>query len=178
MHTEKKLNSEVKYDGRIIKVYFDTVELENGMTATRDVVRHNGAACVAPVTDDGKLIFVRQYRYPLGKELLELPAGKLDSINEDPYLCAVRELKEETGCSAEKITYLGDFISTAGFCDENIRLYMAEGLDFGDMKLDDDEFLDVLQIPLEKAKEMVLSGEIIDGKTQALVLKVCAILGK
>lgn len=178
MHTEKKLNSELKYDGRIIKVYFDTVELENGRTSTRDIVRHNGASCVAPVTDDGKLIFVRQYRYPIGKELLELPAGKLDSANEDPYLCAVRELKEETGCTAEKVTYLGDFISTAGFCDENIRLYMATGLDFGDMKLDEDEFLDVLQIPLEKAKEMVLSGEIIDGKTQALVLKVCAVLEK
>ena len=175
MHTEKKLKSELKYDGNIIKVYFDTVELENGKEATRDVVRHKGAACVAPLTDDGKLIFVRQFRYPIGKELIELPAGKLDTIDEDPYLCAVRELKEETGCTAEKITYLGDFISTAGFCDENIRLYMATGLDFGDMKLDEDEFLDTLQIPLDEAKKMVLSGEIIDGKTQALVLKVCAL---
>ncbi|MBR6633571.1 MAG: NUDIX hydrolase [Clostridia bacterium] len=178
MHTEKKIKSELKYDGNIIKVFFDTVEIENGSIATRDVVRHKGASCVAPVTDNGELIFVRQFRYPLGYELLELPAGKLDSIGEDPYLCAVRELKEETGCTADEITYMGDFISTAGFCDENIRLYMARGLHMGEMELDEDEFLDVIKIPMEKAKDMVLNGEITDGKTQALVLKVCAKLGK
>lgn len=178
MHTEKKINSEIKYDGYVVKVYLDTVELENGAIATRDVVRHKGAACVAPLTDDGQLIFVRQFRYPLGRELLELPAGKLDTYDEDPYLCAVRELKEETGCTADEIRYMGDFISTAGFCDENIRLYMATGLHNGDAHLDEDEFLDVETLPIEKAKEMVLNGEIIDGKTQALVLKVCAVLGK
>lgn len=178
MHTEKKIKSELKYDGNIIKVFFDTVETENGSIATRDVVRHKGASCVAPVTDSGELIFVRQFRYPLGYELLELPAGKLDTVGEDPYVCAVRELKEETGCTADNITYMGDFISTAGFCDENIRLYMAQGLHMGEMELDEDEFLDVVKIPMEKAKEMVLNSEITDGKTQALVLKVCAKLGK
>lgn len=177
MHTEKQLKSELKYDGYVVKVFLDTVELEDGSIATRDVVRHKGAACIAPVTDDGKLIFVRQYRYALGKELFELPAGKLDTIDEDPYLCAVRELKEETGCTADEIKYMGDFISTAGFCDENIRLYMATGLHYGKSDLDEDEFLDVETITIEKAKEMVLSGEIIDGKTQALVLKVCAEIG-
>ena len=174
MHTEKMIKSEMKYDGYVIKVFFDTVELEDGSTATRDVVRHKGAACVAPVTDDGELVFVRQFRYAINKELLELPAGKLDSFDEDPYLCAVRELKEETGYTADEIKYMGDFISTAGFCDENIRLYMATGLHTGDAHLDEGEFLDVLKIPMAKAKEMVLNGEIIDGKTQALVLKVCA----
>lgn len=173
MHTEKKIKSELKYDGYVVKVYFDTVELEDGSTATRDVVRHKGAACVAPVTEDGELIFVRQFRYAINKELLELPAGKLDSFDEDPYLCAVRELKEETGFTADKIEYMGDFISSAGFCDENIRLYMATGLHSGDSKLDKGEFLDVEKIPLVKAKEMVMSGEIIDSKTQALILKVC-----
>ncbi len=174
MHTEKKIKSDLKYDGYVIKVFFDTVELEDGSVATRDVVRHKGASCVAPLTDDNELIFVRQFRYPIGKELLELPAGKLDTIDEDPYICAVRELKEETGYTADEIKYMGDFISTAGFCDENIRLYMARGLHKGEAELDEGEFLDVLKIPLETAKEMVLNGEIIDGKTQALVLKVCA----
>ena len=178
MHTEKKIKSELKYDGNIIKVFFDTVELENGKIATRDVVRHKGASCVAPLTDKNELIFVRQFRYPLMKELLELPAGKLDHIGEDPYLCAVRELREETGCVAEEIIYMGDFISTAGFSDENIRLYLARGLSEGDQSLDEDEFLDVVKIPLDEAKRMVIDGEIIDGKTQALVLKVAGFLEK
>ena len=174
MHTEKKLQSELKYGGYVIDVYLDTVELENRKTATRDVVRHKGAACVAPLTDKGELLFVKQFRYPLGVEMLELPAGKLDSINEDPYECAVRELKEETGCTADRIVYMGDFISTPGFCDENIRLYMASGLHTGEANPDEDEFLDVIAIPLSQAKQMVLNGEITDGKTQTLVLKVCA----
>ncbi len=153
-------------------VYLDTVLLENGKTAFRDVVRHKGAACVAPLTDKNELIFVRQYRYPLGRELLELPAGKLDSKDEDPCLCAVRELKEETGYTADNIEYMGDFISTAGFSDENIRLYLATGLHMGENSPDEDEFLDILKIPLHQAVEKVMSGEIIDGKTEALVLKV------
>lgn len=172
MHTEKQIKSELKFDGFVIKVYLDTVELENGAIATRDVVRHKGASCVAPLTDNNELIMVRQYRYALGRELLELPAGKLDTKDEDPYLCAVRELKEETGCTADNVEYMGDFISTAGFCDENIRLYMATGLHMGENNLDEDEFLDVVKVPLDKAVDMVMSGEIIDGKTQALVLKV------
>lgn len=178
MHKETKIKSELKYDGKIIKVYLDHVELENGAVATRDVVRHKGAACVAPITDDDCLIFVKQFRYPIGREMLELPAGKLDHIGEDPYLCAVRELKEETGFTSSNITYLGDFISTAGFSDENIRLYMATDLVKGEASPDEDEFLDVIKIPISKALEMVMSGEIADGKTQALVLKVCNILKK
>ncbi len=176
MHIEKKIKSELKYDGYVIKVYLDTVELENGAVATRDVARHKGAACIAPLTDNRELIFVKQYRYPIERELLELPAGKLDHIGEDPFECAKRELKEETGCSADEIIYMGDFISTAGFSDENIRLYLAKGLHFGELELDEDEFLDVIKIPLDKAVEMVMSGEIIDGKTQALVLKVANIM--
>ena len=174
MHTEEKIKSEIKYEGYVVKVTFDTVKLEDGSIATRDVVRHKGGACVAPLTDEGELIFVKQYRYVLGKELLELPAGKLDSIDEDPYLCTKRELKEETGCTADEIKFMGNFIATPGFCDENIRLYMAKGLRYGENNLDEGEFLDVIKIPLKDAKEMVLSGEIIDGKTQALILKICA----
>lgn len=172
MHTEKQIKSDLKYDGYVVKVYLDTVELENGAVATRDVVRHNGASCVAPLTENNELIMVRQYRYALGRELLELPAGKLNSKDEDPYLCAVRELQEETGAIADNMEYMGDFISTAGFSDENIRLYLATGLHIGDNNLDEDEFLDVVKIPLDKALTMVISGEITDGKTQALVMKV------
>lgn len=172
MHTEKQIKSELKFDGYVVKVYLDTVELENGAIATRDVVRHKGAACVAPLTEENELIMVRQYRYALGHELLELPAGKLDTKDEDPYLCAARELREETGCTADNIEYMGDFISTAGFSDENIRLYLATGLHAGNASPDEDEFLDVVKLPLEKAVEMVMSGEITDGKTQSLVMKV------
>ncbi len=172
MHTEKQIKSVLKYDGYVVKVYLDTVELENGTISTRDVVRHKGAACVAPLTDENELIMVRQYRYALGCELLELPAGKLDTKDEDPYLCAVRELKEETGYTADNVEYMGDFISTAGFSDENIRLYLATGLNAGVANPDEDEFLDVVKIPLEKAVEMVMSGEITDGKTQSLVMKI------
>lgn len=172
MHIEKKVEDELKYDGSIIKVFRDTVVLENGKIATRDVVRHKGASCVAPLTDKNELIFVKQFRYPIEKELLELPAGKLDTTSEDPMVCAIRELKEETGCTADNVEYMGDFISTAGFSDENIRLFLATGLHMGENDLDEDEFLDVIKIPIDKAVEMVMSGEIIDGKTQALVLKV------
>lgn len=173
MHTEKKINSELKFKGNVVEMYFDTVLLENGKEATRDVVRHKGAVCVAPMNDKGELIFVRQYRYALGRELLELPAGKYDSVGESPLDCCKRELEEETGCLADTIISMGSFISAPGFCDEKIELFFATGLTQKVAHPDEDEFLDVVKIPLEKAVQMIVSGEIEDGKTQALVLK-CA----
>ncbi len=172
MHSEKKITSTCHFKGNVVEVYFDTVELENGKSATRDVVRHKGAVCVAPLNNEKELLFVKQFRYPLGYELLELPAGKLDHVGEDALDCCRRELKEETGCTSDKITYMGSFISAPGFCDEKIEMFLAENLTLGDSNPDEDEFLDVIKIPLNSAVEMIISGEITDGKTQALVLKV------
>ena len=176
MHTEKKLSSELKYGGHIINVYSDTVELENGASAHRDVVRHKGAICVAPLNDKGELLFVRQFRYPIGRELLELPAGKRDSLDEDPLDCCHRELEEETGMRSEDIVHLGSYVASPGFCDEVIETYLARGLKNGVAHPDEDEFLDVVAIPLERAVEMVMNGEITDGKTQLLILKVAKYL--
>lgn len=177
MHYEKFISSEDIFKGVILNVKRDTVELENGARATREVVRHNGAVCIAPLTDKGELVFVRQYRYVLGRELLELPAGKLDSKSEDRFECAVRELKEETGYSADKITFMGNYVSAPGFTDELLSLYLAEDLHEGETSPDEDEFLDVVFIPLERAVDMVMKGELDDGKTQTLVLKIAKLKG-
>lgn len=178
MHTEKKLSSELKFKGNILTVYSDKVELENGRQSSRDVVRHKGAVCIAPVTDDGDLIFVRQYRYPVGRELLELPAGKLDSEGEPPLECAHRELEEETGFKAKNMTYLGSFLPSPGYCDEKIELYVATGLYSGTQNPDEDEFLDIVRIPIQKAEELVCDNSIDDGKTQLLILKTIKYLEK
>ena len=176
MHTEKTLTSELKYGGHIINVFSDTVELENGKSAFRDVVRHKGAICVAPLTDKGELLFVKQFRYPIDRELLELPAGKRDSLDEDPLDCCHRELEEETGMLAGEVIHLGSFVASPGFCDEVIELYLARSLKNGVANPDEDEFLDVIAIPLDRAVKMVMSGEIDDGKTQLLILKTAKYL--
>ena len=144
--------------------------LENGEEALREVVYHNGGVCVLPLTDEGGVIFVRQFRYPYKEEVLELPAGKLNK-GEDPFESAVRELREETGAVAEKYTPLGKLYPTPGYCGEIITMYLAENLVFGEQALDEDEFLDMVKIPFEKAVEMVLAGEIPDAKTQTAILK-------
>ncbi len=171
MHTEKQISSELKYKGHIINVFSDTVELENGKSAHRDVVRHKGAVCVAPLTDKGEFLFVRQYRYPVSRELLELPAGKLDSVSENPLDCAHRELEEETGMRAKEMIHLGTYVASPGFCDEKIEMYLARGLYSGVANPDEDEFLDVLSIPVKDAIDMVMENKIVDGKTQLLILK-------
>ena len=168
---EKQISSETIYDGKIIKVCKDTALLPNGNTAIREIVKHNGGICIAPLTDDNELIFVKQFRYPYNEILLELPAGKRDN-NEDPLIGAKRELKEETGATAKKTISLGQLYPTVAYCDEIIWLYLATGLSFGEQKLDEDEFLSVTKIPLETAAEMVLNGEIKDSKTQVLILKI------
>ncbi len=178
MHTEKKLTSEMKFRGGVVDVYFDTVELENGKTATRDVVRHKGAVCVAPLNEKGELLFVRQFRYALGRELLELPAGKYDHAGEESLECARRELEEETGCVAKEFIEMGSLVTSPGFCDEKIELFLARGLTLGEAHPDEDEFLDVEKIPLDRAVEMIMSGEIEDSKTIALILKVKTYLEK
>lgn len=171
MHLEEKtLSSEQKFDGKIVKLYVDLVELEDGRTASREVIKHPGGVCVLPLDEDNNVLFVRQFRYPHGKVLLEIPAGKLE-YGEKHYDCGPRELKEETGCTCDKYDYLGSLIPTPAYCGEVIHMYLARGLHYGAQKLDSGEFLDVEKIPLEKAVEMIMNNEIEDSKTQIAVLK-------
>ncbi|MBE6708746.1 MAG: NUDIX hydrolase [Ruminococcaceae bacterium] len=171
---ERKISSDPVFDGCVIKVFRDTVSLPNGNTATREVVRHNGAACIVAITDNEEILTVRQYRYALGRITLEIPAGKIDP-GESPDTCAIRELAEETGFTAEKLTYIGELHTSVGFCDEVIHMYIATGLVHHELSPDEDEFLTLSAIPMEKLEEMILAGEITDSKTISAVLKACAL---
>ena len=168
---EKTLKSEQIYEGRIITVHVDDVELPDGSKAKREVVEHSGGVCVATLTDNDELMFVRQYRYPYKKELLELPAGKLEK-GENPLEAGIRELEEECGVIAEKVFSLGTVYPTVAYCSEVIYLYGAVGLRSTEQRLDMGEFLSVERKPLDEAVRMVMNGEISDSKTVALVLKI------
>ena len=172
--TEKQVKREEIFDGHVLHIVRDTVELPDGKPATREVCLHIGAVAVIPITDDGFVIMERQYRYPHSRVFLEIPAGKLDSKDEIPLEAAKRELREETGAVAEKFTYLGKYIPSPAILSEVIHLYLAEGLSFGERELDDDEFLEVERISLDTLYEMVLRGEIEDGKTQVAILRAHA----
>ena len=173
---EKQLDREIIYEGSVLNLMRDTVELPNGKTSHREFCLHIGAVAILPLLDDGRVLMERQFRYAHSRVFLEIPAGKLDTPEEDPLLAAKRELREETGALAEKITYLGEIDTTPALMNEKIHLYLAESLTFGDRQLDADEFLDVELIPLSTLEKMVMSGEIKDAKTQIAVLKACSIL--
>ena len=176
--TEKTLNEEYIYKGRIIKVRRDEVELPNGHKSLREVVEHSGGVCVLPLTDRDEVIFVRQFRYPYKEVILEIPAGKRDHGEESPLECGKRELAEETGAKADKYTSLGELYPSPGYCGEVIYMFLATGLTFGDTNPDEDEFLNVEKIPFDKALDMVLSDEIKDSKTQCALMKAAILLGK
>ncbi len=168
---EKTLSVKPIYDGRIIHAHVDDVELENGTVTKREVVDHPGGVSVAVLTGKDELIFVRQFRYPYKKVLLELPAGKLEP-GEDPFEAVKREQLEETGTRGDNYISLGEVYPTPGYCGEIIRLWAcraAEGQQ--ELSLDDDEFLDTERIPLDRAVEMVCNNEIPDAKTQIGILK-------
>ncbi len=168
---EKQLSSENVFKGKLLDVYSDDIELPNGHKSKREYIKHVGAACVVPVDDDGNIIIEKQFRYPFHKVLTEIPAGKLDS-KEEPHLdAALRELKEETGFTAEKMIYLGEFLPTCAYSDEVIHMYLATGLTKGEQNLDDDEFVGVEKMPLEFAVKEIMNGNITDGKTQTAILK-------
>ena len=173
---ERRLSSELIYDGSVVHLYVDRVSLPNGATSIREYVHHIGAVAVLPLTDAGEVICVRQYRYAHGCVLTEIPAGKLDSADEDHVEAALRELREETGARCEKLTYLGLFRSTPAILDEKIDLYLAEGLTFGETDPDEDEFLEIVRIPLSTLVDQVLRGEITDGKTQVAILQTNELL--
>lgn len=174
---ETFVSREEIFDGYIVHLVRDTVELPNGAKATREVALHHGAVCVVPVTDEGEIIMERQFRYPFDKVLWEIPAGKLDRDEFDHLEAAKRELREETGYTAEKYICIGDIYPSPAILSESIRMYIATGLKKGDQELDEDEFLEIVKIPFDKVVDMILSGEITDGKTQTAVLKAKLILG-
>ena len=169
---EKQIASELVFDGRVLHVYCDKVRLPSGREATREVARHDGAVCIVPLTDKDEVVCVRQYRYAHARMFLEIPAGKLDGKGEDRREAALRELREETGITCEKLTSLGDFYTSAAILDEVITMYLAEGLTFGETDFDEDEFLIIDKIPLSEMVDMIMRGEIVDSKTQAAILKV------
>ena len=169
---EKKISSTPIFDGKVLHVRLDEITLPNGKGAIREYCHHNGAVCVIPLTDEGEVICVRQFRYPHGKVLLEIPAGKLDSKEEDRPSAALRELQEETGARCKHLIPLGQLLTTPAFVDEVIDMYLAEGLTFGDTNPDEDEFLEVERIPLATLVKDILDGRVPDGKTQAAVLRV------
>ncbi len=175
---EKTLHSELIFDGKIVHLYLDTVRLPDGNTATREYIKHVGAVCIIPITDDGRVVLERQHRYAFHQDLVEIPAGKLDSPCEDPHAAALRELREETGITPRELIDLGEFYGSPALIGEHIRMYLAKGLTFGERELDEDEFLEVFTLPLDRAVEMVLAGEIPDGKTQLAILKAAALLKK
>ncbi|MBQ8435846.1 MAG: NUDIX hydrolase [Oscillospiraceae bacterium] len=176
MHLEEKtISSQEIFDGRVFRVTKDMAFLENGSEAVREVVHHSGGVTVIPITDNNEIIMVRQYRYAADKILLEIPAGKLEK-DESHYDAGKRELLEETGCTCSEYKYLGELLPTPAYVTEVIHMYMAGGLEYSEQNLDEDEFLDVVKIPMEKAVEMVLSGEIKDSKTQIGVLKAYHLL--
>ena len=175
---EIKTGSEEIFDGVILHVYRDTVSLPNGKPATREVIRHVGAVGVVPLTDDGKVIVERQYRYPLDRVITEIPAGKLDSKEEDRLLAAKRELEEETGITADEWIDIGIYYPAAAYSDEKITLYLARGLQKGKQNLDEDEFLNIQEVPLQELVDDVMDGKIADGKTQVAILKTVRYLAK
>lgn len=173
-HFEKQLSSESKFEGRVITVTCDVVELENGKISTREVVHHHGGAGIVALNDEGEIYLVKQFRYALGKELVEIPAGKLEK-GEDPFLAAKRELSEEAGLEAGEYISLGKIIPTCGYCSELIYLYAAKNLVEVPQHLDEDEFVSVFTMPLDEAVEHVLRGDWEDSKTVAAILKVKAL---
>ena len=175
---EKCIKSKEVFSGNVIRVCCDDIELPNGKCATREYVKHNGAVAIIPVTDSGEIIMEEQFRYAHNRVFLEIPAGKLEAPDEVPVGAARRELKEETGAVAKKITFLGVYIPSPAILGEKIYMYLAEGLRFEDTKLDEDEFLNVRRYSLDTLIDKVMRGEIEDGKTQIAVLKLAHIYAK
>ncbi|MGB9803044.1 NUDIX domain-containing protein [Desulfofundulus sp.] len=166
---EKKLDSRLVYRGKILNLRVDTVLLPDGRTGTREVVEYAGAVAIVALSEKKEVFLVRQYRYPVGRELLEIPAGKIES-GEEPLQCARRELAEETGLRAERWQELCSFYSTPGFTSEKMHLFLARDLSQEHQRLDEDEFVQVVKVPLDEALAMVWQGVICDAKSTAGLL--------
>ncbi len=161
----KLLKSEIRYKGKVFDHQVDEIEYESGNKGIREIAIHPGGAVVVPVKDDGKIILVKQFRYPLQKTLIELPAGKLDK-GEDPLVCATRELEEETGYKAKQINKLGEIYTAPGYCTEVLHIYSAFGLVPGNHNREEGEQeMEILEFTIEEVEKMILDGAITDAKT-------------
>ncbi len=173
---EKKLNSKTIYEGKVVKLTVDDVLCNNDINSVREVVHHNGGAAVLVVVDN-KVLLVKQFRYPFGREIYEIPAGKLEK-NEDPLIAAKRELEEETGYIANNITDLGEMYPTVGFCNEVIKLFLTTDIKKGHLNLDHDEFIEIEFIDIDIVNEMIMKNEINDSKTICALYKYSLISEK
>ena len=161
----KRIKSQSLYKGKVFDHQVDEIEYESGSKGIREIIIHPGGAVVVPIKNDGKIILVKQFRYPLQKTLIELPAGKLDK-GEDPLVCAVRELEEETGYKAKEIKKLGAIYTAPGYCTEILHIYSAKGLIAGDHHREEGEYgMEVLELSLNEIETMINNGEITDSKT-------------
>lgn len=174
--TERTLSRQDVFTGHILRVHLDTVLLPDGRQAQREIIDHNGAVAVVALDSDGQVLLVEQYRYAIGRNFLEIPAGKLDSPDEDPYAAAMRELREETGATCPELVSLGKIYAAPGCYGEVLHLYLAENLQFGETDPDDDEFLLLHRLPFAEAVKMALDGRLEDGKTVAALLKAKCLL--
>ena len=161
---EKTMKTEKIYEGKILNLRIDMVELPDKKYSKREIVEHPGAVAIAALTDDNEIILVKQYRKAVEKELVEIPAGMLE-ISEEPREAAVRELKEETGFSADKMEYICEFYTSPGFINEKLYLFLATGLKAGESHPENDEYIDVLKFKLDNLVDMVWKGQILDSKT-------------
>ncbi|MBM7614025.1 NUDIX hydrolase [Alkaliphilus hydrothermalis] len=166
---EKTVKSERIYEGKVINLRVDMVELPDRKYSKREIVEHGGAVGVVAVTPDGKLLFVKQFRKAVEGDLLEIPAGKIEK-DEDPKDCALRELEEETGYTTSKITKMLDFYTSPGFSNEVIHIYLAEELEQGEACPDEDEYIEVISLTLEEMLELIKKGEVKDSKTIVAIL--------
>jgi ADP-ribose pyrophosphatase len=172
MKTEARLSTETVFEGKIVTVRVDAVSLPNGVKAVREVVEHRPAVAIVPFDDDGQVILVSQYRYPVGEELLEVPAGIIEE-GETPEQCAGRELQEEIGYRAREMRSLGSFWTTPGFSDELMYAFVATGLEPSRLEPDEDENITVVRFQVSRIRKMIEAGEIRDSKTIAALLMAC-----
>ncbi|WP_024620761.1 NUDIX hydrolase [Metaclostridioides mangenotii] len=166
---EKTIKSDKIYTGKIVSLRVDTVEIPEKGYSKREIIEHGGAVGIVAITDENKIVLVKQFRKPIEDALVEIPAGKLE-IGENPKECAIRELQEETGYTADNIKLIHKFYSSAGFSNEKIFIYLATGLTPGETMLESDEFLDVMEVDVKEAFEMVIKNEIEDAKTSIGIL--------
>lgn len=163
-------SSELAYNGKFLHLRKDIVELPNGKTTSREVLEHCGAVCILAFSENGKILLVKQYRHPFKEVLTELPAGKIDE-GETPEECGMRELEEETGYTCEKLSPMGKLYPSCGYTDEVIHLFSATKLKKTNQNLDEDEFLNVIEMDFDEVLKMVLNNDIPDAKTQIAILK-------
>lgn len=177
IHEEKTISSEMIYEGAILNLRKDLVTVKDGQTSYREIIEHNGGVALAALTDEGKMVMVKQYRKAAEKAVLEVPAGKIEK-GEDHQKTAVRELKEETGYTPGKVQFLTSFYSSIGYSNEVIYLYLATDLTPGETDFDDNEAIEIFEYSLDELKEMIFQGAIEDAKTIAAILLTGSILAK